>query len=72
MKKRTKLIIFCLVFIIIAGSRSVYKNCFVNIDSNNYLSTSDESERSFSCHENENKSKMLKVLILKSLVVSGH
>ncbi|EPY2305362.1 hypothetical protein ACXATD_000993 [Clostridium sporogenes] len=45
MKKRTKLIISCLVFIIIAGSRSVYKNYFV--DSNNYLSSKNESGKSF-------------------------
>ncbi len=57
MKKRTKLIISCLVFIIIAGSRSVYKNYFVNIDSNNYLSTRDESERNVYSLENDINSK---------------
>ncbi|MCC5438109.1 hypothetical protein [Clostridium botulinum] len=57
MKKRTKLIISCLVFIIIAGSRSVYKNYFVNIDSNNYLSSRDESERNITSRENDDISK---------------
>ncbi|MGO5073557.1 hypothetical protein ACTQ4K_06300 [Clostridium sporogenes] len=57
MKKRTKLIISCLVFIIIVGSRSVYKNYFVNIDSNNYLSTRDESERNVYSLENDISSK---------------
>ncbi|HDK7176685.1 hypothetical protein [Clostridium sporogenes] len=57
MRKRTKLIISCLVFIIIAGSRSVYKNYFVNIDSNNYLSTRDESERNVYSLENDISSK---------------
>ncbi|KEI98963.1 hypothetical protein N496_05050 [Clostridium botulinum A2B3 87] len=57
MKKRTKLIISCLVFIIIAGSRSVYKNYLVNIDSNNYLSARDESERNITSRENDDISK---------------
>ncbi len=57
MKKRTKLIISCLVFIIIAGSRSVYKNYFVNIDSNNYLSSRDESERNITSRENDDIGK---------------
>ncbi|EJP6473767.1 hypothetical protein NHI66_003135 [Clostridium botulinum] len=57
MKKRTKLIISCLVFIIIAGSKSVYKNYFVNIDSNNYLSTRDEPERNVYSLENDISSK---------------
>lgn len=57
MKKRTKLIISCLVFIIIAGSISVYKNYFVNIDSNNYLSSRDESERNITSRENDDISK---------------
>ncbi|AVP59871.1 MULTISPECIES: hypothetical protein [Clostridium] len=57
MKKRNNLIIVCLVFIIIAGSKSVYKNYFVNIDSNNYLSTRDESERNIYSLENDISSK---------------
>ncbi|MGO5067091.1 MULTISPECIES: hypothetical protein [unclassified Clostridium] len=56
MKKRTKLIISCLVFIIIAGSRSVYKNYFVNIDSNNYLSTKDESGKQFVYYDGDGSS----------------
>ncbi|RUT56220.1 hypothetical protein C1148_19325 [Clostridium botulinum] len=56
-EKRTKLIISCLVFIIIAGSRSVYKNYFANIDSNNYLSSRDESERNITSRENDDISK---------------
>ncbi|MHB9926198.1 hypothetical protein [Clostridium botulinum] len=47
MKKRSKLIALCLVVIIIIGSRAVYKNYFINIDSNNYLSSKNESEKSF-------------------------
>ncbi|KEJ02122.1 hypothetical protein G4W71_00850 [Clostridium botulinum] len=57
MKKRTKLIISCLVFIIIAGSGIVYKNYFNNIDSNSYLSSKDERERSIFCRENDKRSK---------------
>ncbi|MCR1973908.1 hypothetical protein NSA52_07150 [Clostridium sporogenes] len=57
MKKRTKLIISCLVFIIIAGSRAIYKNYFANIDSNSYLSTRDEPERSITTHENDDVGK---------------
>ncbi|APF28945.1 hypothetical protein NPD7_2087 [Clostridium sporogenes] len=47
MKKRNNLIIVCLVVIIIAGSGIVYKNYFTNIDSNNYLSSKNESGKSF-------------------------
>ncbi|ABS34967.1 hypothetical protein [Clostridium botulinum] len=47
MKKRNNLIIVCLVVIIIAGSGILYKNYFTNIDSNNYLSSKNESEKSF-------------------------
>ncbi|WP_346939465.1 hypothetical protein [uncultured Clostridium sp.] len=48
MKKRSNLIIICLIVIIVAGAGTVlYKNHFPNIDSNNYLSSSDESEKSF-------------------------
>ncbi|WP_346915895.1 hypothetical protein [Clostridium sp.] len=54
MKKRSNLIIICLIVIIIAGAgTALYKNYFPNIDSNNYLSSSDESERSFYYHGNE-------------------
>lgn len=47
MKKRNNLIIVCLVVIIIAGSGILYKNYFTNIDSNNYLSSKNEAEKSF-------------------------
>ncbi|KEJ00402.1 hypothetical protein N494_05280 [Clostridium botulinum A2B7 92] len=47
MKKRGNLVIVCLVVIIIAGSGILYKNYFTNIDSNNYLSSKNESEKSF-------------------------
>ncbi|EJO5347782.1 hypothetical protein NRP93_001874 [Clostridium botulinum] len=56
MKKRTKLIILCLVFIIIAASRAVYKNYFVNIGSNNYLSTRDESRKRFVYYDGDGSS----------------
>ncbi|NFL57022.1 hypothetical protein FDB79_15975 [Clostridium botulinum] len=49
--------IVCLAVIIIAGSGIVYKNYFTNIDSNNYLSSKDESERSIFRHENDKSSK---------------
>lgn len=35
----------------------MYKNYFTNIDSNNYLSSKDESERSIFRHENDKSSK---------------
>ncbi|ACQ53046.1 hypothetical protein [Clostridium botulinum] len=57
MKKRNNLIIVCLAVIIIAGSGIVYKNYFTNIDSNNYLSTRDESERNITGRENGIRSK---------------
>ncbi|MHB9944007.1 hypothetical protein CF095_01110 [Clostridium botulinum] len=57
MKKRNNLIIVCLALIIIAGSGIVYKNYFTNIDSNSYLSSKDESERSIFCHEDDKSSK---------------
>ncbi len=54
MKKRSNLIIICLIVIIVAGVGTVlYKDYFSNIDSNNYLSSSNESERSFYYLENE-------------------
>ncbi|SUY47670.1 Uncharacterised protein [Clostridium putrefaciens] len=54
MKKRSNLIIICLIVIIIAATgTSLYKHYLPNIDSNNYLSSNDESERSFDYHGNE-------------------
>jgi len=53
MKKRSNLIFLCLIVIIIAGGITLYKNHFPNIDSNNYLSSNDESERSFDHHGND-------------------
>lgn len=54
MKKRSNLIIICLIVIIIAGAgTTLYKHYFPNIDSNTYLSSNDESERSFDYHGNE-------------------
>lgn len=57
MKKRGNLVILCLVVITIAGSGILYKNYFTNIDSNSYLSSKDESERSIFCHEDNKSSK---------------
>lgn len=54
MKKRSNLIIICLIVIIIAGTGTVlYKKHFPNIDSNNYLSSNDKSEKSFGYKGNE-------------------
>lgn len=54
MKKRSNLIILCLIVIIIAGvGIALYKNFFPNIDSNKYLSSSDESMKSFGQYSNE-------------------
>lgn len=58
MKRKNKLIIFSLIIIIIAGAGIVlYKNYSSNIDSNSYLSSSDESEKSFVYHGNDKSSK---------------
>ncbi|NFI07337.1 hypothetical protein FDF97_02210 [Clostridium botulinum] len=57
MKKRGNLVILCLVVITIAGSGILYKNYFNNIDSNSYLSSKDEPERSIFCRENDKSSK---------------
>ncbi|HDK7137610.1 TPA: hypothetical protein PTV74_000178 [Clostridium botulinum] len=57
MKKRGNLVILCLVVITIVGSGILYKNYFVNIDSNNYLSSRDESERNITSRENDDISK---------------
>ncbi|MBU3187500.1 hypothetical protein [Clostridium estertheticum] len=55
MKKRSILIIICLIAIVILGTGTViYKNYFPNIDSNNYLSSNDKSsEKSFGYNGNE-------------------
>lgn len=54
MKKRSNLIILCLIVIIIAAAGIVlYKNYFLSIDSNRYLSSSDESMKSFDQYTNE-------------------
>lgn len=55
MKKRSILIIICLITIIILGIGAVlYKNYFPNIDSNNYLSSNDKSaEKSFGYKGND-------------------
>ncbi|MCB2342942.1 hypothetical protein [Clostridium estertheticum] len=55
MKKRSILIILCLITLIILGTGTiVYKNYFPNIDSNNYLSSNDKSsEKSFGYKGNE-------------------
>lgn len=54
MKKRSNLIIICLIVIVIAGTGTVvYKKYYPNITSNNYLSSNDESEKSFGYKGNE-------------------
>lgn len=57
MKTRKNLIIFCLTIVIIAVTgTALYKNYFYNIDSNSYLSSRDESEKSFDYLGNEKSS----------------
>lgn len=53
MKKRRNLIIICSALIVLAGGTSLYKNTFPNIDSNSYLSSSYESQKSFCYLGNE-------------------
>ena len=57
MRKKNKLIIICSLVIIFAGVIGLYKSYSSSIDSNKYLSSSDESECSFFYHENEKITK---------------
>jgi len=57
MRKKNKLIIICLLVIIFAGVIGLYKNYSSSIDSNKYLSSTNESGRTFIYRGNEKSTK---------------
>ncbi len=57
MRKRNKLIIICLIVIIFAGGIGLYKNYSSSIDSNKYLSSTNESGRTFIYNGNDISTK---------------
>lgn len=58
MKKRKNLIaVFLILIVVLLIGITTYKKYFPNIDSNNYLSSKDESSRTVSCKEHDEDGK---------------